>query len=306
MEPPRSYHIPVMGKEVIQWLVWETNGLYADFTVGGGGHSRLIRSQLGESGRVIGIDRDPDAMAEARRTLPEDNELLNIRFSDTLSKLFPLYGSGFSGILMDLGVSSHQLDEGARGFSYRDDGPLDLRMSQAGETATELLARLDEKSFKKILLTLGEEPQAARIAKAVIRSRTEEPISRTSQLAEIVRRAVPATAHKSLPRVFQALRMVVNRELEELESGLASAWQLLKPSGRLVVLTYHSLEDRPVKQFMQSKAKPVTPPLTDLLAPPPRPTGSYPVRGPLLPTPEEIAVNPRSRSAKLRVIEKLS
>lgn len=306
MESPRTYHIPVMGREVVQWLITDPNGLYADFTVGGGGHSRLIRSQLSESGRIIGIDRDPDAIAEAQRTLPENNALWNIQFSGTLSKLFPQFGSEFSGILMDLGVSSHQLDEGARGFSYRDDGPLDLRMSQSGETAAELLARLDEKSLKELLKTLGEEPQAARIAKAVIRSRTETPISRTSQLAEIVRKSVPATAHKSLPRVFQALRMVVNRELDELESGLESAWTLLKPSGRLVVLTYHSLEDRPVKQFMQSKAKPVTPPLTDLLAPPPRPTGTYPVRGPLLPTPEEVAVNPRSRSAKLRVIEKLS
>lgn len=306
MESPRTYHIPVMGQEVVQWLISDPNGLYADFTVGGGGHSRLIRSQLGESGRVIGIDRDPDAIAEVRRTFPDSNELWNIRFSEILSKLFPLYGSVFLGILMDLGVSSHQLDEGARGFSYRDDGPLDLRMSQSGETATELLARLDEKTLKDILKTLGEEPQAARITKAVIRSRTETPISRTSQLAEIVRRAVPATAHKSLPRVFQALRMVVNREIEELHSGLDAAWQLLKPTGRLVVLTYHSLEDRPVKQFMQSKAKPVPPPLTDLFAPPPRPRGKYPIRGPLLPTPEEIAVNPRSRSAKLRVIEKLS
>ncbi|MCB1058675.1 MAG: 16S rRNA (cytosine(1402)-N(4))-methyltransferase RsmH [Calditrichaeota bacterium] len=306
MNSPNTYHVPVMGKEVVQWLVSDPNGTYADFTVGGGGHSRLIWSQLGESGRVVGIDRDPDAIAEARPTLPENNDLWNIRFSETLSKFFPLYGSVFSGILMDLGVSSHQLDEGARGFSYRDDGPLDLRMSQKGETAAELLAGLDEKSLKDMLKSLGEEPQSARIAKAIVRSRTEEPITRTAQLAEIIRKSVPATARKSLPRVFQALRMAVNSELEELESGLEAAWQLLKPSGRLVVLTYHSLEDRPVKQFMQSKAKPVTPPLTDLLAPPPRPTGSYPVRGPLLPTPEEIADNPRSRSAKLRVIEKIS
>lgn len=295
-----------MGREVIQWLVTDPLGLYADFTVGGGGHSRLIQDQLRETGRLCGIDRDSEAIAEARSTLPDCNELWNIRFSEALSKLLPRFGSEFSGILMDLGVSSHQLDEVDRGFTYRADGPLDLRMSQtSGETGAELLARLSELEIRDILRTLGEDPQATRIARAIVKYRDEEAITTTGQLAAVIRKVVYATAQKSLPRVFQALRMVVNHEQEELDSGLEAAWQLLKPAGRLVVLSYHSLEDRPVKQFMQSRVHPPRPFSLDPLAPTPRPLGRYPIRGPLLPTEQEIAENPRSRSAKLRIIEKL-
>lgn len=296
-----------MGKEVVQWLVTDPNGLYADFTVGGGGHSRLIWNQLSEAGRLVGIDRDPEAISEARGTLPDRNELLNIRFSEVQGKLETRFGSDFSGILLDLGVSSWQLDEARRGFTYREDGPLDLRMCQgSGETAAQLLDRINESELKEILKSLGEDPQAGRIARAIIRARTSDEIRTTGQLAAIIRQSVPATAHKSLPRVFQALRMVVNQELEELGVGLSAAWHLLKPTGRLVVLTYHSLEDRSVKQFMQTLVHPPSPLLPQLTAPPPRPRGRYPVRGPLLPTPQEIADNPRSRSAKLRVIEKLN
>jgi len=294
-----------MGQEVIQWLITNPNEVYADFTVGGGGHSLLILNQLGETGKLIGTDRDPDAICEAKRNLPDHVELWNIRFSETLSKLSPQFGSKISGILMDLGVSSHQIDEGSRGFSYRADGPLDLRMGQSGETAAELLTRLDERELRHLLQSLGEEPQAARITRAIVKAQQESPITTTDQLAEIIRKSVSATAHKSLPRVFQALRMAVNQELEELKAGLSAAWQLLKPHGRLVVLTYHSLEDRPVKQFMKSLASPSTPILPDILAPSPRPQARFPIRGPLLPSLEEITANPRSRSAKLRVIEKL-
>lgn len=266
----------------------------------------LINSQLGEAGRLCGIDRDPEAIAEARRRLPTRNELLNIRFSETSSKLSARFSGGFSGILLDLGVSSHQIDEASRGFSYRFDGPLDLRMSLAdGESAAELLARLSEADLKALLRDLGEDSQAGRIARAICHARSEEPIRTTAQLATVIRRAVPATAHKSLPRVFQALRMAVNHELEELDAGLASAWNLLKVGGRLVVLTYHSLEDRPTKHFMQDKVYPPVPASAPYIAPAPRATGRYPVRGPILPSPDEIAHNPRARSAKLRVLEKI-
>lgn len=295
-----------MGDEVVQWLITDPNGIYADFTVGGGGHSLLIMNQLGESGRLCGIDRDPEAIAEARRKLPKRNELWNIRFSETVSKLSEWNPSGFSGILLDLGVSSHQLDEASRGFSYRFDAPLDLRMSlESGETAAELLAKLSETELRDMLRELGEDPQANRIAKAICRARAVEPILTTGQLATVVRQSVAATAHKSLPRVFQALRMAVNHELEELDAGLTSAWTLLKPSGRLVVLSYHSLEDRPVKRFMQEKVYPPSPLWPLPIAPVPRAQGRYPIRGPLLPTPEELARNPRARSAKLRVLEKV-
>lgn len=306
MTDASTYHVPVMGNEVVQWLVTDPFGLYADFTVGGGGHSRLIWNQLRETGRLCGIDRDPDAIAEAQRTLPEHNELWNIRFSEAESKLFLRFGATFSGILLDLGVSSHQLDAANRGFSYRYDGPLDLRMSPSDrETAAQMLERITELELKDILKTFGEDPQAGRIARAIVRAQSQDPILTTGRLSEIVRQSVPATAHKSLPRVFQALRIVVNHEIEELTLGLSAAWHLLKPTGRLVVLTYHSLEDRPVKQFMQALAQPPQSLSPIPTAPSPRPQGKYPIRGPLLPTPQEVAENPRSRSAKMRVIEKL-
>ncbi|MBK6767076.1 MAG: 16S rRNA (cytosine(1402)-N(4))-methyltransferase RsmH [bacterium] len=295
-----------MGTEVIHWLITDPNGTYADFTVGGGGHSLLIWSKLRETGRLCGIDRDPEAIAEARRRLPTRNELWNIQFSETASKLSEWSEQGFSGILLDLGISSHQIDEAGRGFSYRFDGPLDLRMSPAaGESAADLLARLSEAELKTLLRELGEDSQAGRIARAIAHARTAQPIRTTAELASIVRRSVPATAHKSLPRVFQALRMAVNHELAELDAGLAAAWRLLKCSGRLVVLTYHSLEDRPTKQFMQGKVYPPAPALFPYVAPAPRALGRYPVRGPILPSADEIARNPRARSAKLRVLEKI-
>lgn len=301
------YHIPVMGPEVVHWLVTDPQGDYADFTVGGGGHSQLILDKLDERGRLCGIDRDADAIAAAKKTLPNRIRLWNIRFSEAQSKLSSEFGASFSGILMDLGVSSHQLDESERGFSYRFEGPLDLRMTQdTGETAAGLLARLSEADLRDLLLRLGEEPQASRIAKAVIRARGERSIDSTGHLAEIIRKSVPATAVKSLPRVFQALRMAVNREIEELELGLEGAWGLLRPAGRLVVLSYHSLEDRPVKRFMQALVHPPPSPLSGLLTPAPTPRGKFPIRGPLLPSSSELNANPRSRSAKLRVIEKLS
>lgn len=301
-----GYHTPVMGQEVVNWLVTDPYGLYADFTIGGGGHSKLIAGALRETGKICGLDRDPDAIAEVRLNLPEVKELWNIRFSEAESKLLSRFGASFSGVLLDLGVSSHQLDDVKRGFSYRLDGPLDLRMSKShGETAAQLLARMTETDLKGIFKSFGEDPQAGRIARAVARAQRDEPIETTGRLAEVVRSAVPSTAHKSLPRVFQALRIAVNRELEELVSGLNAGWTLLKPGGRLVVLTYHSLEDRPVKRFMQGLVHPPSSLIPFPEAQVSRPKGKYPVRGPLLPTPQEIADNPRSRSAKLRVIEKL-
>lgn len=237
--------------------------------------------------------------------LPDRIVLWNIRFSDIASKLSDWSNDGFSGFLLDLGVSSHQLDAAERGFSYRFDGPLDLRMSaHAGESASDLLARLTETELRTLLRNLGEEPQANRIARAILRSRAAAPITTTGQLASIIRHSVPATAHKSLPRVFQALRIAVNNELEELDQVLTDTWELLRSGGRLCVISYHSLEDRPVKRFMQNKVhRPAD--LALPFAPPPPALGRFPVRGPVLPTAEEIARNSRARSAKLRVIEKI-
>lgn len=213
---------------------------------------------------------------------------------------------GAAGILMDLGISSHQLDTPHRGFSYSVNGPLDSRMDpEEGETATELLSRLDERELTRILREFGEDPQARRIARAIVHARQRSPIRETGELAEVISRAVPATRHKSLPRVFQALRITVNREMEELDQGLAAAWSLLRPGGRLVAISYHSLEDRRVKTFMRDKA---APPQSDLGLPinhEQTPAGRLLVKKPIVPTDEEIGRNPRARSAKLRALERI-
>ncbi|MCC6476595.1 16S rRNA (cytosine(1402)-N(4))-methyltransferase RsmH [bacterium] len=295
-----------MGKEVVQWLVTDPNGDYADFTAGGGGHIRLILERLAPSGRVCGIDRDPEAIAEVRRTCPHSIELWNIRFSEACRNISTWSSAGLSGVLLDFGVSSRQLDSPSRGFSYRNSGPLDLRMNPAkGEDAASLLARLSEREIIQLLRQYGEEPQAARIGKAIFRENSLSPIRSTDRLAEIVRQSVPAAAHKALPRVFQSLRIAVNQEIEELNMGLEAAWEVLRIGGRILTLTYHSLEDRPVKQFFQSKLHPASSSALSPFAASPPPLAKLPVKGPLSPTPEEITQNPRARSAKLRVIEKI-
>jgi 16S rRNA (cytosine1402-N4)-methyltransferase len=306
MSIPLPYHIPVMGKEVVQWLITDPNGDYADFTAGGGGHIRLILERLAPSGRVCGIDRDPEAIAEVRRTCPPSVELWNIRFSEACRNISTWSSAELSGVLFDFGVSSRQLDASERGFSYRTAGPLDLRMNpREGESAAMLLSRLDERDLVRLLKEFGEEPQAGRIARAVTREKAKGAIETTERLAEIIRQAVPATAHKALPRMFQALRIAVNEEIRELHQGLDAAWEMLRIGGRILTLTYHSLEDRPVKQFFQSKAYPTSSTALSPLSASPPPQARFPVKGPLLPTAEEINQNPRARSAKLRVIEKI-
>jgi 16S rRNA (cytosine1402-N4)-methyltransferase len=233
MSTPLPYHIPVMGKEVVQWLVTDPNGDYADFTAGGGGHIRLILERLAPSGRVCGIDRDPEAIAEVRRTCPHSIELWNIRFSEACRNISTWSSAGLSGVLLDFGVSSRQLDSPSRGFSYRNSGPLDLRMNPAkGEDAASLLARLSEREIIQLLRQYGEEPQAARIGKAIFRENSLSPIRSTDRLAEIVRQSVPVAAHKALPRVFQSLRIAVNQEIEELNMGLEAAWEGVKNWGQ--------------------------------------------------------------------------
>lgn len=208
------------------------------------------------------------------------------------------------GVLFDFGVSSHQLDVAERGFSYRFDAPLDLRMTpDSGRSARELLSGLSEHELGSLLRDFGEEPQWRRITKAIVRAREQEPIETTGRLAAIVSGAVPATSRKSLPRVFQALRIAVNEEILEIERGLEAAFRCLRSGGRLVTITYHSLEDRPVKEFMNSRAKPQS--VGVLPTPLPTPTAKLLTRKPLLPSEQELQRNPRSRSAKLRALEKL-
>jgi 16S rRNA (cytosine1402-N4)-methyltransferase len=302
----RPFHCPVLAAEIIEMLVTDPDGVYVDCTVGGGGHSRLILDKLSDSGRLYGIDRDEEAIQEASRVLGERAVLLQIPFSNIASELLKVTSDPIHGILMDLGVSSHQLDAAERGFSYRFEGPLDLRMDYSkGETAADLLASLDLNEMTRLIREYGEDSQARRIAKALYSERERQRIETTGQLAAIIRKAVPATAHKSLPRVFQALRIAVNTEMAELEAGLTGAWEILRPGGRLAVISYHSLEDRRVKLLFSSKSSPRDEAIGPMPIIPPPPSGKRITRKPITPSETEIQQNPRARSAKLRVIEKL-
>ncbi len=277
-----------------------------DLTLGGGGHTRGIFERIESEGVLIGCDQDVESLDFCRNALPSSVHLIQCRFSEVASRLTPLLPEGVTGVLMDLGVSSHQLDDPARGFSHRHSGPLDLRMNQvSGETATDLLGRLGESELVGIIRDYGEDSQARRIARAIVQRRAQAPITTTDQLAEVIAKAVPATRVKSLSRVFQALRIAVNHEMDELDAGLRAAWELLRPTGRLVVISYHSLEDRRVKQFMKEKCEipddhrlPIPHPDQQLRA-------KLIVRKPITPDTIEIAINPRARSAKLRCIEKI-
>jgi 16S rRNA (cytosine1402-N4)-methyltransferase len=302
----RSFHDPVLAAETVELLVTNRDGIYIDCTVGGGGHSKLILEKLSPIGRLFGIDRDEEAIAEARKILDERAQLLHISFSNHAAEIAKIISTPVDGVLMDLGVSSHQLDAADRGFSYRFEGPLDLRMDRSrGNSAADLLAEIDLDDLTSLIRTYGEDSQARRIAKAIFTEQSLRPIKTTKHLAEVIRKSVPATQHKSLPRVFQALRIAVNTEMAELEAGLTGAWELLKPGGRLVVISYHSLEDRRAKLFFNSKTSPTDSAVGPALFASPPPTGKRITRKPMTPSDREIEQNPRARSAKLRVIEKL-
>lgn len=304
-ESASGFHIPVLAEKTTDLLVTDTDAVYIDLTVGGGGHSARICRQLTKHGRLLCCDRDSDAIHQARAILPSAVLLFQCRFSDAGKFLRPHVAEGAAGIVMDLGVSSFQLDTPERGFSHRFSGPLDLRMDQThGEPASALLRHIASDELARIIRFYGEDPQASRIARAIERARQRKAITTTDDLAQIVSRTVPATRNKSLARVFQALRIAVNDELSELEEGLTNAWALLRTGGRLVVITYHSLEDRLVKTFMKVKAIPARNPsdLWDSGQPPP---GRLIFRKPIVPNDDEIFRNPRARSAKLRAIEKL-
>lgn len=280
-------------------------GVYADLTVGGGGHSRLIFERLRHPGTLIGCDRDVDAISQARAVLPPAVLLFQCRFSDFQSVFRREFDRPLAGVLLDLGVSSYQLDTADRGFSHRFSGPLDLRMDRTvGETAAELLARLNVQELAAMIRDYGEDPQAKRIARFIANTRKERDIKTTDDLARVIELSVPATRNKSLARVFQALRITVNNELDEIHNGLESGWNLLGTGGRLVVISYHSLEDRIVKNFMKAKVTPARDPVT-LLPENRNIQGKLVHPKPVIPDADEIIRNPRARSAKLRAVEKL-
>lgn len=288
-------HIPVMAQEVLRALrASPEGGVFLDGTVGSGGHARLILEQSSPNGRLIGIDKDPDALDRARQNLSCFGERVVLRrgnYAD-LGRILAETGLlGVRGVLLDLGASYEQLTSAQRGFSFRGYGPLDMRFDpESPLTAHEIVNFWSEAQLRELLRTKGEEPWAARIARAIVRTR---PIQTTQQLAELVARTVPARRSRIHPatRVFQALRMEVNQELSNISRGVEAATQCLEPGGRLCVITYHSLEDRLVKVLMRDKAAS-------------KETFGLLTRKPVVPSVQEVAQNPRARSAKLRVLER--
>lgn len=304
-------HKPVLFAETVEALQIKPNGVYVDGTAGGGGHSAAIAARLSESGRLICIDQDPDAIAVLQERiggLPQVT-IVQENFARIDSVLSSLELPGADGILIDLGVSSHQLDTPERGFSFHTDAPLDMRMSQQGPTAAELINTLDERSLTRILSEYGEERYARSIARNIVRTREQEPMKTTLQLAELVKASMPAAARREgghpARRTFQALRIAVNGELDMLSAGLDAMFERLNPGGRLAAITFHSLEDRMVKQRFASWCEGcVCPPdfPVCVCGRTPRARLPFKVKGP---SAQELEANPRSRSAKLRVVEKL-
>lgn len=279
-----TQHIPVLYEEALYWLQIRPGEVYVDATLGGAGHAKGI---LERGGLVIGLDQDPEAVARARTLNLPGLRVFQRNFRYLKEVLEEAGVSQVAGILADLGVSSFHLEDPKRGFSYQKEGPLDMRMGEEGPTAYEVVNTLPLEDIYRILRDLGEERQAYRIAKAIVERRRKTPIRTTLELAETVRQAVGfRKAGHPARKTFQALRMYVNDELGALEEFLRQAEEVLAPGGRLVVITFHSLEDRLVKRFLkESHLKVLT-------------------KKPITPSPEEIAGNPRSRSAKLRAAEK--
>src|SRR5690348_10612149 len=298
-------HIPVLAEEVLGALALEPDGYYVDATFGRGGHTALLLQALGREGRVLALDRDPQAIAAGSRRFAHEMRLalVHASFAD-IRALVPAYsgGSDCRGVLFDLGVSSPQLDDPARGFSFRADGPLDMRMDPTrGEPVAAWLARAGVDEIREVIATLGEERFARRVAQAVVSTRVAAPLTRTSQLAELVSRAVRTREPGKHPatRTFQALRMFINYELGQLERGLVAALEVLAPGGRLAVISFHSLEDRAVKRFMQGQSQ-LDPALKGL---PVIPASARPrlklIGRKQRPGEAELSRNPRARSALL-------
>lgn len=303
-------HLPVLLKETIEGLNVKPDGIYVDGTAGGGGHSSEILKRL-ESGKLYSIDRDPDAIKTVTERFKDEpcSEIVRGRFGD-MKELLSLRGvTKVDGVLLDIGVSSHQLDTPERGFSFHEDAPLDMRMSQEGETAADLVNNLPYGELARIIGTYGEDKYASSIARAIVRYREEKEIVTTLELAEIIKSAVPQKVRREghpARQTFQAIRIAVNQEFTELEHGLASAFEMLKPGGRLAVITFHSIEDRITKQAMAKWCTGCTCPSDfPVCVCGKKPQAKLINRKPIVASDEELQMNQRSRSAKLRVCEKL-
>ena len=308
---PSALHLPVLLGEVMDALRVLDDGTYLDGTFGRGGHARGILRSLGNGGRLLLMDKDPDAIAVAEQAFGHDPRVAVRRGSFAGMGEWEPVRAGLDGVLLDLGVSSPQLDVAARGFSFGRDGPLDMRMDpEAGESAAAWLARAGEGEIADVIWTYGEDRMSRRIAKAIVAARVQEPLLRTGQLADLVASVVPrrkpVRGQKEIhpaTRTFQAIRIHVNRELEDLSLGLEAALDALKPGGRLAVISFHSLEDRIVKRFIAKHAK--APPGNRRLPVPDAFVPSLHARGDATRAGSaELAANPRARSAVLRVAEK--
>ena len=302
-----DYHAPVLSHDVRTRLVTAPDGRYVDATLGGGGHARALLDALGPEGVVLGIDRDADALAAARDRLADERAAGRFRavrgtFGDLRSLLEAEEFVPVDGLLLDLGVSSYQIDDPERGFSFQEEGPLDMRMDRRGLTAEQIVNDWSERDLRAALREYGEERRAGTVAHAIVEAR---PLGTTRELAEAVRSVVPPPEEtKTLARVFQALRIVVNAELEELEQVLEQSPDLVRPGGRIAVISYHSLEDRRVKRFLRYgnfEGEPRRDLYGNLVAP-----WRETPREPIEAGEAEVEANPRARSARLRVAERRS
>ena len=305
MEPTNTneaYHVPVLLKESVDALNIKASGIYVDATFGGGSHSREILKYLNDKGHLIGFDQDEDALANTADDARFSFAHSNYKY---LRQFLRLYGHlEVDGILADLGVSSHQFDEAARGFTFREDSQLDMRMNQKGEkTAVDILNTYSPEEIQQVLSEYGELRNAKTVAQKIWEERKNRPITTSSQLLQILGPLIRGNRNRYLAQVFQALRIEVNDEINSLKTFLMEAAQVLKPGGRLVIISYHSLEDRAVKKFFRSgnfSGIPEKDFYGNMLKP-----FKVITRKPQLPSPEEIKKNPRARSAKMRVAEKL-
>jgi len=300
-------HRTVLLEEAIDALAIRADGAYIDATFGRGGHSRLILDRLGPRGRLIALDKDPEAVAAAKRISDARFNVVHASFAELAGVLDRLGLEGVDGVLLDLGVSSPQLDDAARGFSFRRDGPLDMRMDTSrGQTAAQWLDTASEAEIREVIRDYGEERFAKQIAKAIVAARQRGPVVTTGQLADIVGAAVRTREKNKDPatRTFQAVRIYLNQELAHLSLALPQILERLTPGARLAVISFHSLEDRIVKQFMRDAARadvPIRLPLRERELPQPR---LRLIGRPVRPSADEIAANPRARSATLRVAER--
>jgi 16S rRNA (cytosine1402-N4)-methyltransferase len=307
----RTYHIPVLLQEVLSYLITSRNGFYVDGTIGGGGHAEAVIKQLDFTGKVIGIDLDDDALEETSKRLTYFGDRLIVvkeNFKNIKSVLFKYGVNTIQGVLLDLGVSSFQLDEPLKGFSFQEDGQLDMRMNRHQEiNAKYVVNQYDAQSLANILWKYGEEKNSRQIAKAIVQHRIQSPIETTRQLATLIEQIVPGRfLNKTLARVFQAIRIEVNNEIENLRQALCNFIDVLTPGGRIVVISYHSLEDRLVKETFRKASARLSPSgnkaIPDIAV---QPVLKMLTRKPIIASNGELIVNPRSRSAKLRAAEKV-